>query len=130
MRVQELFTEFKKIKRQPNTDVANTAPFREIFPYNREKCPKNWKILTLAQKILCTGRSNNPHFGFLVSFYDSWGPDRAGFWIFYFSGIFQDLMSRIFWKIPENGQIWAENGQNFPVKWKFQNLALSGLQEF
>ena len=41
MRVQELFTEFKKIKRRPNTDVANTAPFCEISPYDRGKCPKN-----------------------------------------------------------------------------------------
>ena len=51
MRVQELFTEFKKIKRRPYTDVANTAPFREIFTNNRGKCQKKKeKNLTGAEK--------------------------------------------------------------------------------
>ena len=96
MRVQELFTEFKKIKRRPNTDVANTAPFCEIFPYNRGKCPKNWKNFNWRGKILGTGRSHNPNFGFVARSYDTWGPDRAGFWNFHFSGKF--------W--PFSAQIW------------------------
>ena len=79
MRVQELFTEFEKIKRRSNTDVANTVPFREIFPYNRGKCPKNRKKINPRERFLCTGRSNNPNFGFLVSSYDTSGADRAGF---------------------------------------------------
>ena len=66
-----------------------------------ENAPKKLKNLNSCGKILCTGRSNNPHFGFPATFHDSWGPDRAGFWNFYFSGIFRDLMSRIFRKIPE-----------------------------
>ena len=41
MGVQELFTEFKKIKRRPSTDVANLAPFRTFYPYNMGKWPKN-----------------------------------------------------------------------------------------
>jgi hypothetical protein len=51
MRVQEIFTEFKKIKRRLDTNVANTAPFREIFPYDEGKCPKNWKKLSPVKDV-------------------------------------------------------------------------------
>ena len=82
MRVQELFTEFKKIKRRPNTDVVNTAPFCEIFPYNRGKCPKNWESFNSCHPV-------------------------SG-WNFRFSKI---LMAESFWKVIFE-VLWLHFGQN------------------
>ena len=62
MRVQELFTEFKKTKRRPNTVIANFAPFRRFFQYNRGKWPKSGLKITPHTKFLSTGKSKCPNF--------------------------------------------------------------------
>ena len=68
MRAQELFTESKKIKRRLDTNVANTAKFSLIIGENALKIEKK---INPRERFLCTGRSNNPNFGFLVSSYDT-----------------------------------------------------------
>ena len=71
MGVMELFTEFEKMQRRPSNDITDLAPFRVFFPFNMGKCPQKLKNLNSCGKILCTGRSHNPNFGFVVSSYDT-----------------------------------------------------------
>ena len=105
MGVQELFTELKNIHRRPSNDATNMAPFRVFLAIYRGKWPKNGLKINWRQKILSTSSSNNPHFGFVVSSYDTWGPDRAGFWNFHFCRkiltIFRSILA-IFWNFAKN----------------------------
>ena len=71
MGVQELFTELKNIHRRPSNDATNIAPFCVFLAIYRGKWPKNGLKINWRGKILSTGSSNNPHFGFVVSSYDT-----------------------------------------------------------
>ena len=71
MGVQELFTELKNIHRRLSNDATNIAPFRLFLAIYRGKWPKNGLKINWRGKILSTGSSNNPHFGFVVSSYDT-----------------------------------------------------------
>ena len=79
MGVQEFFTELKNIQRRPSNDATNMAPFRVFLAIYRGKWPKNGLKINWLEKNLSTGRSQNPHFGFGVRFYDSLRPLKAGF---------------------------------------------------
>ena len=77
MGVQELFTELKNIHRRPSNDATNMAPFWVFLAIYRGKWPKNSLKINWNPKILSTGRSQNPNFGFLVRFYDTLRTDEA-----------------------------------------------------
>ena len=58
-----------------------------------------------------TDWSNNSNFGFLVSFYDTIPPFKAGFWKFHIPKFFGNWCRKYFSKFAKNYQIWAENGK-------------------
>jgi len=81
----------------PQFVFALVCPVRNGSPQKMEK--------------FCTGWSNNPNFGFLVSFYDTIPPFKAGFWKFHIPKFFGNWCRKFFAKFAKNDQIWAENGK-------------------